>query len=98
MRIHKSVYLFLLSTIILFSSCKEKVIKETLVSNIEEYKLAIENAKPGAVIILKNGVWKDVQIKLTGNGTKENPITLKAETAGKVFIEGISNLEILVLI
>jgi poly(beta-D-mannuronate) lyase len=94
MRIHKSVYLFLLSTIILFSSCKEKVIKETLVSNIEEYKLAIENAKPGAVIILKNGVWKDVQIKLTGNGTKENPITLKAETAGKVFIEGISNLEI----
>ncbi|MGJ8593193.1 MAG: chondroitinase-B domain-containing protein [Aquaticitalea sp.] len=54
---------------------------------------AIKNAKAGDDIVMKNGVWKDVEIKFRGKGTKENPITLKAETPGKVTIEGQSYLK-----
>ena len=36
---------------------------ETLVSNIKEYNDAIKKAVPGTKIVLKNGVWKDVELK-----------------------------------
>jgi len=63
------------------------------VSNFEELTTAIDSAKAGDQIVLANGVWKDVQIKFRGKGTNENPITLKAETAGQVSIEGQSYLK-----
>ncbi|MEP1382305.1 MAG: chondroitinase-B domain-containing protein [Paraglaciecola sp.] len=55
---------------------------------------AIESVQAGDNIVLKNGTYKDIQIKFYGEGTEQKPITLKAETPGKVFIEGISNLHI----
>jgi poly(beta-D-mannuronate) lyase len=61
-----------------------------LVSNATELENAIKEAKAGDDIVLKNGVWKDVEMKLRGRGTKENPIVLRAETPSKVFIEGKS--------
>lgn len=63
------------------------------VNSEEDLKSAIKNAVAGDEIVLANGVWKDVQIKFYGNGTKNAPIILRAETAGKVFIEGISDLK-----
>lgn len=63
------------------------------VNNEEDLKSAIKNAVAGDEIVLANGVWKDVQIKFYGSGTKNAPIILRAETAGKVFIEGISDLK-----
>ena len=89
--------LFYLCIILLFSACKANTNTNSnliKVSNPEELKDAIANVKPGDDIVLANGVYKDVEIKLTGEGTKDNPITLKAETPGQVFIEGVSNLEI----
>lgn len=74
-------------------SCQSKG-TSTLVKNAEELSKAIENAKPGDVITLQDGIWKDVQIRFTGNGTESNPITLKAQTKGQVFIEGVSNLKL----
>ncbi|MDO6596555.1 chondroitinase-B domain-containing protein [Oceanihabitans sp. 2_MG-2023] len=71
-----------------------EVTNSTRVSNIDELNTAIKNSEAGDNIVLTNGIWKDVEIKFTGKGTKENPITLSAETAGKVFIEGVSNLAI----
>lgn len=74
--------------------CKEKTVKtSSSVGDIEALNTAIKNAKPGDVIVMSNGVWKDVQIKFRGKGTKDNPITIKAETAGKVSIEGESYLK-----
>ena len=66
----------------------------SLVTNSTELNEAIKDSKPGDNIVLANGIWKDVEIKFTGEGTKDNPITLRAETPGEVFIEGVSNLEI----
>ena len=65
-----------------------------LVKNADELKKANETAKPGDQIILKNGEWKNITIKLNCNGTKEMPVTFKAETAGQVIITGNSKLMI----
>lgn len=78
----------------MLTSCNQKVANEILVSNTSELKEAIKNAKAGDDIVLKNGTYKDVAIKFVGEGTKENPINLSAETSGEVFIEGKSSLEI----
>lgn len=64
------------------------------VTNKEELKSAIKNAEAGDEIVLADGIWKDVQIKFFGKGTKEAPIVLRAETEGKVIIEGVSDLKL----
>jgi len=81
--------------LVLLTACsKPKITKLIKVSNLEELNAAIKDCKAGDEIVLANGVWKDVEIKFSGNGTKENPIILKAETAGEVFIEGVSSLKL----
>ncbi len=71
--------------------CQAKTI---VVKNIEELTKANANAKPGDVIVLQNGEWKNVTVTLNCNGTKEKPITFKAQAAGKVLITGLSKLQI----
>jgi poly(beta-D-mannuronate) lyase len=68
--------------------------KGVFVKDITELNEAIANANSGDEITMANGVWKDVLIKFIGEGTEDKPITLRAESPGEVFIEGISNLEI----
>ena len=70
------------------------VAQEVLVSSISDYNKTIKAAKPGSVIVLKNGVWNDFKMNAFGDGEKENPIIIKAETPGKVFITGNSTLNI----
>src|SRR6185503_2762170 len=65
-----------------------------IVKNIDELNTANKNAKAGDIIILQNGDWKDVTIKLNCTGTAEKPITFKAQAAGKVMITGNSRLKI----
>ncbi len=64
----------------------------TVVSNDKEIMLANKNAKPGDTIILKNGNWNNITLKLNCKGTKEQPIVFKAETKSKVTISGNSKL------
>jgi len=85
--------LLLVFSFFLFISCNEVSTNVIKVEDIQQLNSAIEEAKPGDEIVLANGVWKDVEIEFIGKGTKENPITIKAETAGEVFIEGVSNLK-----
>ncbi len=65
-----------------------------VVKNIEELNAANKKAQPGDLIILQNGEWKNVTIKLNCNGTKEQPVTFKEQTAGKVMIRGNSQLRV----
>ncbi|MFY0625220.1 MAG: DUF4957 domain-containing protein [Reichenbachiella sp.] len=84
----------LLVIVITILSCEEqKGISGIKVSNFSELEDAVKNAVPGSNIVMANGVWKDAQIKLRVKGTKEKPITIQAETPGKVFIEGESYLK-----
>lgn len=65
-----------------------------LVKSQDEYRRVVSSLKPGDVIVLANGEWRDFEIVLTGQGTKERPIALMAEKAGEVIITGRSNLKI----
>lgn len=68
--------------------------QQTVVSNISEYNSTVKDAKAGDIIILKNGVWKDVELNAHGTGKEDAPIIIKAETAGEVIISGNSTLNI----
>ncbi len=65
-----------------------------IVNNISEFNAATAAMSPGDNIILANGVWTDAELVLQGQGTPDNPITLRAEEKGQVFLEGESNLRI----
>ncbi len=88
-------HLTFLSIVFLLFSCQSTQTggSDTMVKTKEELKSAIENAKAGDEIVLANGTWKDVEIEFNAKGEEGNPIILRAETAGQVFIEGQSNLK-----
>jgi len=86
--------MILMSLFILIISCGSLFSSQiTKVNNHEELQLAIKTATPGDEIVLANGIWKDVRIHFVGKGEKDKPIILRAETAGKVFIEGESYIK-----
>ena len=88
----KIIYSFGLCMLLI--ACSNSLIVNSIkVTNIDELNKAINSCKAGDQIILANGIWKDVQIKFRGKGTTDNPITIKAETTGKVTIEGESYLK-----
>lgn len=62
------------------------------VSNAEELKAAIVSAKPGDTIAMRDGTWKDINIVLSAAGTASAPVTLRAQTPGKVILTGGSTL------
>lgn len=67
---------------------------ELMVQDEKALKMAIKTAKPGDVITMADGVWNDIRIQFEAYGTDSNPITLRAQTPGKVTIEGQSSLEL----
>ena len=81
-------------TVLLLFSSFFATAQSITVSTIDEYNSAIKKVSTGGTIILKNGEWKDVTLNAFGNGTKQNPIIVKAETPGKVLITGDSSLSI----
>ncbi|MCL7753859.1 chondroitinase-B domain-containing protein [Polaribacter sp. Z022] len=85
---------FIISLFLTLVSCNQKVTNEIFVSDTAALVEATKKAKAGDVIVIKNGTYTDAKITFKGEGTKEEPIILKAETPGKVFIEGVSNLSI----
>ncbi len=88
------ILLFLFSFLIISCKTDSKSISSLTVKNLDELQSTIKNAQPGDEIILANGTWKDVEIKFHATGTEESPIILRAETPGKVTLEGQSVLKI----
>lgn len=85
---------FRISFLVLFLMASFAKAADVLVSTPQELKSAVAKAKPGDVILLKNKVWNDVQLIISGKGTKEKPIWVKPENGDKVQISGKSNLKI----
>jgi len=65
-----------------------------LVTTADELSEAITNARPGTEIVMANGEWNDIRIRFTAKGTENQPIILRAETSGKVLIQGQSDLKL----
>ena len=86
--------LIVILTLLTIISCKNSAIVPSSVSDNDALYKAISEAEPGDNIVMTNGTWKDVQIKITNSGTEDKPITLSAETPGEVILQGQSNLEL----
>lgn len=88
----KTKLLLIIALIINFNSVV--FAKSYKVSDISQYKENLKKVVAGDSIILSNGIWKDVQFQFKGKGGKDKYIYLIAETPGKVFIEGVSRLQL----
>ena len=66
----------------------------TLVRSQAEYAAAVRRLEPGDRIVLADGIWRDFKIVLSGKGRAGSPITLTAQTPGKVILSGQSNLSL----
>lgn len=67
---------------------------EYLVDDQAGYAQAAAKLEAGDSIVLKNGVWNDFEILFEGQGSIDEPITLRAQTKGMVIISGQSNLSL----
>src|SRR5689334_18871468 len=61
---------------------------EYRVSSAAEIERVTGQLHPGDVLVMRDGVWKDQAVVFRGRGTAEKPITLHAETPGKVTLVG----------
>lgn len=67
---------------------------EVVVSDAAAFKEALKTAVPGSVIVWADGEYSDIALKLTADGSEEAPITLKAQTPGKVIFKGVSSIQL----
>ncbi len=65
-----------------------------LVKDQAAYREAVKRLRPGDKLMLANGVWRDFEIVFQGRGEEGAPISLTAETPGKVILSGQSNLRL----
>lgn len=84
--------LLLLVCVLVAAGCERS--SPGLVHDVSEFEAAVAAAQPGDVITLANGIYKDVELVFTGEGTEAAPITLTVEDKGQVFLEGQSNLSL----
>jgi poly(beta-D-mannuronate) lyase len=63
--------------------------REQKIASVQEFQSAVTSAKPGDVIVLRNGTWQDAKLNFRAAG-----VTLRAEIPGQVIFQGSSELVI----
>lgn len=66
--------------------------RELRVTSARDIEQVASQAKPGDVLLMSDGDWKDQVIQLKANGAEDKPITLRAQTPGKVRLVGESSI------
>ena len=61
---------------------------------LEDVGKALASANPGDTLIVRDGVWNDVNLRWCGKAEAGNPVVVMAEHPGQVVIEGRSSLHI----
>ena len=65
---------------------------EGMVSDAASFKAALRTAVPGSEIVWADGEYEGVVLKMIAEGTSGAPITLRAQTPGKVVFKGVSSI------
>jgi poly(beta-D-mannuronate) lyase len=64
------------------------------VADAEAARQAVRAAKPGDIIELAAGEWRDADLRLDGEGSAEAPITVRAERLGETILSGASRVRL----
>jgi len=83
--------LYLISTLVLATSVSATEFRITDQKAFEEVAAKVN---PGDTVILQDGTWPDAILKIQATGTSDHPITIKAETPGKVIFTGNSKISL----
>jgi poly(beta-D-mannuronate) lyase len=70
------------------------VVGQQVVTTPAGLKTALAAARPGDTVVIRNGTYRGVIWEVDATGTAEAPITVRAETPGKVISTGQSALRI----
>lgn len=62
--------------------------------DLSELSEVTKHSKPGDIIYIKNGNYRDIKISIYSEGTQDNRILIKSETPGQVIISGESYLTV----
>jgi hypothetical protein len=85
----------ILSVLLLLSGSKMAMATTVPVTSLPELQTAINNAAPGDVIVLANGVYTTTaDITINKKGTAAQPITIAAQTIGGAEITGTGGFSI----
>lgn len=68
--------------------------KDIPVADAAAFAAAAQTISAGDTLILNDGTWADAQLKLHAEGTTAKPVTIKAQTPGKVIFTGTSRLSV----
>jgi len=71
-----------------------ETLQNVVVKNAAELEKAADTAQPGTTIIIINGTYPNFVASTLARGTREAPITIRAETPGKVVFTEESSLTI----
>ncbi len=71
-----------------------RILEKIYVTSAFELLAAVNKAKAGDAIILKDGTYRNINITLKNSGTEENPIFIFAENKENVSISGASLLAV----
>lgn len=84
-----------LAIVVLMSALSSNInAKQYIVGSPDEYNAIASSLKAGDKVILQDGVYQDFELLLEGEGDENNPISLSAQTKGKVILSGRSNLRL----
>lgn len=65
-----------------------------LVDSIDALNDAVPKASPGDEVVLRDGTYRDAEMRIHGRGADGAPILVRAETVGGVKLAGESNMRI----
>ncbi|MFN0075889.1 MAG: polysaccharide lyase 6 family protein [Prosthecobacter sp.] len=68
--------------------------KDILVADTTAFADVAKAVAAGDTLILQDGTWADAMLKIHAEGTAEKPVTIKAQTPGKVVFTGGSRLSL----
>ena len=90
----KKIIIFALILPFLFIFQFQLIASEYIVSSAADISQAMTGAQPGDTLTMTNGYWTNQNIVFQGNGALNDSILLRADSSGKVILNGGSTLRI----
>ncbi len=80
--------------LLLFVLSPAALARDIAIPDVGAFAAAAKVVQPGDTLVLQDGTWADARLKLHAEGTAEKPVTIKAQTQGRVVLTGDSRISI----